>query len=194
MIGNANCKIAFVLQSANGTAGIDFWRLDNVLVADGSNDPYLLRSSGSNFDTSFTCAGTQGVGLANLDLTAYDNNDATIDITVSSSNPAPGVTAPASATGVTVPASLSWTGTPSAPGNYTYSVSLSDGINVTNETVTLSISGPVSSYPFVQGFESAPPTYFHTVFTTGAHTIPTVASAPPAPRAVWPRPAPAVTR
>lgn len=179
MIGNANCKIAFVLQSANGTAGIDFWRLDNVLVADGSNDPYLLRSSGSNFDTSFTCAGTQGVGLANLDLTAYDNNDATIDITVSSSNPAPGVTAPASATGVTVPASLSWTGTPSAPGNYTYSVSLSDGINVTNETVTLSISGPVSSYPFVQGFESAPPTYFHTVFTTGAHTIPTVASAPP---------------
>ncbi|MCA8915617.1 MAG: hypothetical protein KDB90_09410 [Planctomycetes bacterium] len=40
------------------------------------------------------------------------------------------------------------------------------------------ISGPVTSFPYLQGFETAPP-YFNATFTTGAQTVPTVTATPP---------------
>src|SRR5690606_38007395 len=80
--------------------------------------------------------------LFRSELVANDLNDATVDITVTPVTPAPGVTAPSSQTGVTVPFTLSWTGTPSASGSFSYDVTVSDGVSSPTFTVTLTITNP----------------------------------------------------
>ncbi len=127
----------------------------DVLLSDGTNNPTYTVTinvtdpaptldvpSGSAFSASHIYNGTIGVALANATLEADDLNSPNINITVTPVNPCPGVTAPSSQVGAAVPATLSWTGTPSAGGTYTYDISLFDGTNTTNQTVTFSIDAP----------------------------------------------------
>ncbi|MCB9895346.1 MAG: hypothetical protein H6839_12920 [Planctomycetes bacterium] len=107
--------------------------------------PTLAQASGSSFDATLTLKVVIGQSLSVADLTANDLNTANIDITITPTSPAPGVTAPTSQTAVSVPATLSWTGTPTATGTYTYGVSLFDGTNTTNQTVTIIVSVPAVS-------------------------------------------------
>src|SRR5690606_5742313 len=93
--------------------------------------------------------------LASAELVADDDNP--FDITVTSISAAPGVTAPSNQTGVTGPVSLFFTGSPTAPGNFTYNVHIIDGFNSENFTVTvvadpdflrLGTEGSGNSFPF----------------------------------------------
>ncbi|MCB9934610.1 MAG: putative Ig domain-containing protein [Planctomycetes bacterium] len=115
--------------------------------------PSLVPATGSAFSGSLTYAGLQGSALANATLEANDPQGGTIDITVTPVTPAPGVTAPSSQTGVTVPTVLTFTGTPTAGGTYTYNFSLTDGSNVTNRTVTFNIQTP-AAFPFLENFDA----------------------------------------
>ena len=83
-----------------------------------------------------------GVALSNAALVANDANTANIDITVTPVTPAPGVSAPASQTGAAVPFTLTWTGTPTTVGTYTYTVLLDDGTTTPSFTVTINVTNP----------------------------------------------------
>ena len=116
--------------------------------------PTLVPAAGSAFSVSRVYSGAPSVALANAGLVANDANNATIDITVTPISPAPGVTAPSSQTAVAVPVTLSWSGTPSAAGNYTYNVQLNDGMNNPSFTVTLIIQTPAL---FPMNFDTTAP-------------------------------------
>lgn len=179
MIGSPTCKIAVVLHSDMGTAGIDYWRLDNIRIIDPTK-PTLKPATGSQFNSQLVATGKNGTTFSGYNLTADDINDATIDIAVTSSNPIPGVTAPSGGTGVSVPAALQWTGAPTAGGTYSYTVTLNDGTNNEVFTVTFVIATYTSSFPYFQGFESSPP-YGNALFKTDAQTVPTVINPTQAP-------------
>lgn len=104
--------------------------------------PTLVPATVSGFNAARTYNGLRGTALANGDLVADDTNNTTVDITITSSNPVPGVTAPTNQVAVAVPFTLSWTGTPTAHGTFTYDVQVSDGTNSPSFTVTFVIAHP----------------------------------------------------
>ncbi|MCB9933984.1 MAG: putative Ig domain-containing protein [Planctomycetes bacterium] len=116
--------------------------LQGAVVNVNNPAPTLAPSVGSGFNASRVYNALSGVALSAADLVADDPNAATLDITVTPVTPAPGVTAPSSQTGVAIPATLSWSGTPTTPGSYTYDVTLNDGFNTPTLTVTINVTNP----------------------------------------------------
>ncbi|MCA8916899.1 MAG: right-handed parallel beta-helix repeat-containing protein [Planctomycetes bacterium] len=126
-----------------------------VVISDGTNSPNftvtinvtnpaptLTPATGSGFNASRVYAATTSVALSAAALVANDANDPTVDITVTAVTPAPGVTTPSNQAGATVPATLTWTGTPTTVGSYTYTVIVNDGVSSPNFTVTINVTNP----------------------------------------------------
>lgn len=119
-----------------------------------ANAPTLTPTGGSGFSAARVYTGSPGVALASADLSAGSPVASNIDITITPVSAAPGVTAPANQTGVAVPFTLSWTGTPTTAGSYSYTVALTDGTNSANYTVILNIVQP--DINFVRGATTIP--------------------------------------
>ncbi|MCA8945490.1 MAG: lamin tail domain-containing protein, partial [Planctomycetes bacterium] len=109
-------------------------------------NPTAAPATGSAF-TGSTTAGFDatvdtGVALSNFSISCNDPNNATIDATITTSGAAPGVTQPADVTAGTVAFTLTWTGTGSSAGTYTYNVTLDDGTLQTSFDVRITITSP----------------------------------------------------
>ena len=142
-----------------------------------ANAPTLSPASGSGFNAARVFTSNQGVALAAADLSANSPVATNIDITVTAISAAPGVTAPVNQTGVAVPFSLSWTGTPTTAGNYSYTVALTDGTNSGSYTVFINVVAPDISFArgataIADGGADTPPgTFVATVGTNVTYTI-----------------------
>ncbi|MCC7507962.1 MAG: putative Ig domain-containing protein [Planctomycetes bacterium] len=129
---------SYTVQLSDGTATPSF----NVVINVTDPGPTLTPTGSSNFNVALEYFAAPGIALATADLRVNDANSSTVSVTVTPTAPAPGVTAPGSVGPTVVPFNLSWTGTPTAVGVYSYGISMSDGVNVTNVVVTIDVSVP----------------------------------------------------
>ncbi|MCA8919663.1 MAG: lamin tail domain-containing protein, partial [Planctomycetes bacterium] len=124
-------------------------------------DPTATPTSGSAFTGStgagFDASVDAGTALANFSLDCDDANTANIDATITTSGAAPGVTQPTDVTAGAVVFTLVWTGTPSTPGMYTYTVTLDDGSAQTifDVRITVTSPAPLLSAPYAPPPSSA---------------------------------------
>ncbi|MBK8205179.1 MAG: putative Ig domain-containing protein [Planctomycetes bacterium] len=129
---------SYTVQLSDGTASPSF----NVVINVTDPGPTLTPTVSSNFNATLEYFAAPGIALASADLRVNDANSSTVSVTVTPTAPAPGVTAPSSSGPTVVPFNISWTGTPTTVGVYTYAISLSDGVNITNFNVTIDVSVP----------------------------------------------------
>lgn len=143
LIGNGSVEyFAFLIRGFRGSSFTGDMAFDDVTVADGL-PPTLTPASASLFDGSLTAQAIINQPVSNLTLVADDADNATVDVTVTPLTPAPGITAPSGGTNVSVPFNLTWTGSGTALGTYTYSIDINDGSNLVNKVVTIDVTPPL---------------------------------------------------
>ena len=144
LVGGGSIEhFAFFIRGTKGTSFTGDMAFDDVRVTDGL-PPAIGPATGSQFDSTLTMAALQNATLTSAVLDVDDSDSATIDISINSSNPAPGVTAPTGGTGVTMPTTLTWSGTPTTLGTYTYTVTLDDGSGAVPYIVTIDVVDTLS--------------------------------------------------
>ncbi len=119
----------------------------------------------------FSVLVAQNEALTTVSLLADDADSATIDITVTGT--APGVTSPTSQTGVTPSVTLSWTGTPTTVGTYSFPITVTDGTFTANTTFTMIVVPRVNTYLYSEDFDAGNggwSTFGTTTFALGAPT------------------------